>query len=70
MTKRQAEQHLERDADELERRIGRLRSHIDRARASASDRREEADASRVVVGDWEDTKPNRPNGDDPKGAVD
>lgn len=67
---RQAEKQLERSADELEHRIGKLDAHIDDARQKAAERREESEASQKVAGDWEDTKPDRPGGDDPEGAVD
>jgi multidrug resistance efflux pump len=67
---RQAEEQLEHSVDELEHRIDQLDEHIDDAKKKAAERREEAEASRQVAGDWEDTKPDRPGGDDPEGAVD
>jgi hypothetical protein len=67
---RDAEQQLEHTADELEHRIGRLDDHIDDAKEKAAERREEAEATQQVAGDWEDTKPDQPGGDDPEGAVD
>ena len=66
----EAERRLERSADELDDRIDRLGDHIDDAKQKAEVRREEAEASRQVAGDWEDTEPDRPGGDDPQGAVD
>jgi septal ring factor EnvC (AmiA/AmiB activator) len=66
----QAEEELEHTADELEHRIGRLDEHIDESKEKAEQRRAEAEASRQVAGDWEDTAPDRPGGDDPDGAVD
>jgi septal ring factor EnvC (AmiA/AmiB activator) len=67
---REAEEQLEHSADELEHRIDRLDEHIDDAKQKAAQRRAEADATRQVAGDWEDTEPDRPGGDDPEGAVD
>jgi hypothetical protein len=67
---RDAEQQLEHTADELEHRIGRLDEHLDQTKQKAQERRAEAEASRQVAGDWEGTEPDRPGGDDPKGAVD
>jgi septal ring factor EnvC (AmiA/AmiB activator) len=67
---RQPEEQLERSADELEHRIGQLDDHIGEARDKAAERRAEAEATQQVAGDWEDTEPDRPGGDDPEGAVD
>jgi hypothetical protein len=66
----EAEQRLERQADELDHRINQLGDHIDDAKEKADVRREEAEASKQVAGDWDDTEPDRPGGDDPEGAVD
>jgi hypothetical protein len=63
------ERHLQREADELDDRLHQLEDHIDDAQAKADPRRADAEASRVVAGDWDHTAPDRPLGDDPEGAV-
>jgi hypothetical protein len=63
------ERDLQHEADELEDRLHRLEDHIDDAQAKADPARADAEASRVVAGDWDDTAPDRPLGDDPEGAV-
>ena len=55
--------------DELDDRLHQLEDHIDDAQAKADPGRADAEASRVVAGDWDDTAPDRPLGDDPEGAV-
>jgi hypothetical protein len=64
-----AEPRPERISEELDERLDRLDGHIDDAKAKARERREEADASRVVAGDWHEERPAPTGGDDPKGAV-
>jgi hypothetical protein len=61
---------LEHVGDKFEQHLGELEDHIDEARDKAQPGRDAADASKVVAGDWEDVKPDRPGGDDPEGAVD
>jgi septal ring factor EnvC (AmiA/AmiB activator) len=63
------ERHLQREADELDHRLHQLEDHIDDAQEKADVRRADAEASRVVAGDWDETAPDRPLGDDPEGAV-
>ncbi|QEC47009.1 hypothetical protein FSW04_05000 [Baekduia soli] len=66
----QVAQRLEHEADVLDDRLDLLGDHIDDAAGKADAARRDAEASRVVTGDWKDTAPDRPGGDDPEGAVD
>jgi|tagenome__1003787_1003787.scaffolds.fasta_scaffold20756943_2 hypothetical protein len=62
------EQRLEHEAADMDERLDKLGEHLEDAQAKAQDRRKEADPE-SVTGDWEDTEPGRPGGDDPEGAV-
>jgi hypothetical protein len=64
-TKRDPDEQLQRDGDELEERIDRLGSHIDDAKRSASAHPDITD----TAGDWEDTD-DEAGGDDPEGFDD
>jgi hypothetical protein len=68
---RDPETSIERDAEELEERLGRLEDHISEAERKLDDQREETDepAADDVAGDWEDTAPDSTTGDDPQGAA-
>jgi hypothetical protein len=73
---RDPEERLERSAEELDYRLHQLDDHIHDAEEKAQARRDEAEASQTVAGDWEETGPDPPDppgppfGEDPKGAVD
>jgi hypothetical protein len=62
------EERLEHGADEMDHDLHRLEDHLDEARDRAQDRRKEADPA-SVTGDFEDTAPDRPGGDDAEGAT-
>jgi hypothetical protein len=62
------EDRLEHGADEMDHELHRLEDHLDEARDRAADRRKEASPD-AVTGDFEDTAPDRPGGDDPEGAA-
>ena len=67
---RDPEDQLEHTADELDHRLHQLDDHIQDAEEKARARRDESEASQAVTGDWEDTGPGPPFGEDPKGAHD
>ncbi len=68
MIERDPATSLEREADELEHRLGKLDDHIADAEKAAEVRREDLDPD--VAGDWEDTRGTAGQGEDPEGAVD
>ena len=64
-------EQIERSADQLEEDLSRLEEHLDEAKSQLRDRAEDAHGPGVgeeVAGDYEDTAPDRPLGDDPEGA--
>jgi hypothetical protein len=66
----EAEQGLERTAQELDHDLHRLEHHITDAQKRADERREEAIPGEAVAGDWEETRGTPGQGEDPEGAVD
>lgn len=64
------EQRLEAEADTLEQRLERLEDHIEDAERKAEARREEANPAEAVAGDWEETRGDPGQGEDPEGAID
>ena len=60
---------LEREADQLEHHLEQLGYHISDAEKSAATIREQASPEKAA-GDWEDTRGDPGQGEDPKGAVD
>jgi hypothetical protein len=64
-------EQIKHSADELEEDLTRLEGRLDDAKGRLKDRQEDAQGpgeAQKVAGDWEDEAPNRPLGDDAKGA--
>ena len=62
---------IERSANQLEEDLGHLEEHLDEAKDHLKDRMKDAQGpgpAQEAAGDWEDEAPDRPLGDDPKGA--
>ena len=67
MAERDPEARLERTADELEERLGRLDEHVGEAKAKAAERAGDADVGEDAVGDFEEVH-DEAGGEDPSGA--
>ena len=68
---RDPEGRLEHDAAELDERLERVGEHIEESRGKLKAREEDADEPLDdVAGDWEDTAPQSPGGEDPAGFDD
>jgi hypothetical protein len=66
-------QQIEHQAGALEEDLDRLESRIDDAKGRLKDRQEDAQgagAAENVAGDWEETAPDKPIGDDADGFDD
>jgi predicted nuclease with TOPRIM domain len=64
-------ERIEHSADQLEEDLHRLEGRLDDAKDRLKERQEDAEGSgeaEKVAGDWEDTAPDRPLGDDAEGA--
>lgn len=61
------EARLERAADELEHRLGRLDEHLDEAHKKGAERRAQDTGADEVAGDWKEMH-DESGGDDPSGA--
>jgi predicted nuclease with TOPRIM domain len=64
-------ERIEHSADQLDEDLHRLEGRLDDAKDRLKERQEDAEGpgeAEEVAGDWEDTAPDRPLGDDAEGA--